>query len=102
MTGSSLQPPSLAGADWLSDARLQRVLAALSAEGGEARVAGGAVRNALLDEPVGDMDVATTEVPTRVVELARRAGLEVHPTGLDHGTVTVVAKDGDEPKAFEV
>ncbi|HUE45431.1 MAG TPA: CCA tRNA nucleotidyltransferase, partial [Aestuariivirgaceae bacterium] len=47
-------------------------------------------------------DVATTEVPTRVVELARRAGLEVHPTGLDHGTVTVVAKDGDEPKAFEV
>lgn len=102
MTRSSPQPPSLAGADWLSDARLQRVLAALAAEGGEARVAGGAVRNALLDEPVGDMDVATTEVPMRVVELARRAGLEVHPTGLDHGTVTVVAKDGDGSRAFEV
>lgn len=102
MTRRSPHPPSLAGADWLSDARLQRVLAALSADGGEARIAGGTVRNALLGEPVGDMDVATTEVPTRVVELARRAGLEVHPTGLDHGTVTVVAKDGDEPKAFEV
>jgi hypothetical protein len=102
MTRPSPQPPSLAGADWLSDARLQRVLAALSADGGEARIAGGTVRNALLDEPVSDMDVATTEVPTRVVELARRAGLEVHPTGLDHGTVTVVAKDGDGPKPFEV
>jgi poly(A) polymerase len=102
MTRSSPQPPSLAGAEWLSDARLQRVLAALAAEGGETRVAGGTVRNALLDEPVGDMDVATTEVPARVVELARRAGLEVHPTGLDHGTVTVVAKDGDGPKTFEV
>jgi poly(A) polymerase len=102
MTRPSPQPPSLAGADWLSDVRLQRVLAALSADGGEARVAGGTVRNALLDEPVSDMDVATTEVPTRVVELARRAGLDVHPTGLDHGTVTVVAKDGDGPKPFEV
>jgi poly(A) polymerase len=102
MTRPSPQPPSLAGADWLIDPRLQRVLAALSADGGEARVAGGTVRNALLDEPVSDMDVATTEVPTRVVELARRAGLDVHPTGLDHGTVTVVAKDGDGPKPFEV
>jgi poly(A) polymerase len=102
MIRSSPQPPSLAGADWLSDARLQRVLAALSADGGEARIAGGTVRNSLLDEPVSDMDIATTEVPTRVVELARRAGLEVHPTGLDHGTVTVVAKDGDGPKPFEV
>jgi poly(A) polymerase len=102
MTRSSPQPPSLAGADWLADARLQRVLAALAAEGGEARIAGGTVRNALLREPVSDMDVATTEVPARVVELVRRAGLEVHPTGLDHGTVTVVAKDGDGPKVFEV
>jgi poly(A) polymerase len=104
MTRRSPQPPSLAGADWLSDARLQRVLAALAVDGGEARVAGGAVRNALLDEPVSDMDVATTEVPARVIELARRAGLEVHPTGLDHGTVTVVARDGDGdgPNAFEV
>ena len=102
MNRSIPQPPSLAGADWLSDPRLQRVLAALSADGGEARIAGGTVRNALLDEPVSDMDVATTEVPTRVVELARRAGLDVHPTGLDHGTVTVVAKDGDGPKTFEV
>ncbi|MFW6076374.1 MAG: CCA tRNA nucleotidyltransferase [Hyphomicrobiales bacterium] len=102
MSPSSRPPPSLGGADWLADPRLQRVLGALSAEGGEARVAGGAVRNALLGEPVSDIDVATTEVPTRVVDLARRAGLDVHPTGLDHGTVTVVAKDAQGPRAFEV
>jgi poly(A) polymerase len=102
MTRSSVPPPNLAGADWLVDARLQRVLAALSAEGGEARVAGGAVRNALIGEPVSDVDVATTEVPSRVAELSRRADLDVHPTGLDHGTLTVVAKDAQGPKAFEV
>jgi poly(A) polymerase len=102
MTRTSPQPPSLAGADWLADPRLQRVLAALAAEGGEARVAGGAVRNALLGEPVSDIDVATTEVPTRVTELARRAGLEAHPTGIDHGTVTVVARDDGGLGAFEV
>ena len=94
--------PSLAGADWLADQLLQRVLAALTAEGGEARVAGGAVRNALLDEPVSDIDVATTETPTRVMDLARRAELVVHPTGLDHGTVTVVSKEGTRTRAFEV
>jgi poly(A) polymerase len=100
MTRSRL--PNLAGADWLVDPRLQRVLAALTSEGGEARVAGGAVRNTLLEEPVSDIDIATTEVPTRVAELVGRAGLKVHPTGLDHGTVTVVAKDGGRPRAFEV
>jgi poly(A) polymerase len=96
------QRPSLAGADWLADRQLQRLLAALTAEGGEARIAGGAVRNGLLGEPVNDIDIATTELPTRVEELARRAGLEVHPTGLDHGTVTVVAKDAGRVRAFEV
>jgi poly(A) polymerase len=96
------QRPSLAGADWLADRQLQRLLAALAAEGGEARIAGGAVRNELLGEPVNDIDIATTELPTRVEELARRAGLVVHPTGLDHGTVTVVAKDAGRVRAFEV
>jgi len=102
MTRSPVQLPSLAGADWLADPLLQRLLAALTADGGEARVAGGAVRNAVLGETVSDIDVATTEVPDRVMELARRAGLEVHPTGLAHGTVTVVAKEAAEARAFEV
>lgn len=102
MTRSPIELPSLAGAEWLADPRLQRLLAALTVDGGEARVAGGAVRNALLEEPVSDIDVATTEIPARVMDLARRAGLEVHPTGIDHGTVTVVAKEATEARAFEV
>jgi poly(A) polymerase len=96
------QRPSLTGADWLADRQLQRVLAALTAAGGQARIAGGAVRNGLLGEPVNDIDIATTELPTHVEELAQRAGLVVHPTGLDHGTVTVVAKDAGRVRAFEV
>lgn len=94
--------PSLAGAEWLAEGTLQRLLAALAAEGGEARVAGGAVRNGLLGEPVTDIDVAATEPPGRVMELAGRAGFDVHPTGLDHGTVTVVAKTDGRTRVFEV
>lgn len=102
MTRPVPQLPSLAGATWLADRLLQRVLAALTADGGEARIAGGAVRNALLGEPVSDIDIATTEVPARVIDLTRHAGLDVHPTGLDYGTVTVVAKEGNRSKGFEV
>ena len=66
-------------------------LDALEAEGGEARVAGGAVRDGLLGLPVNDVDIATTEPPERIIELAENAGLRAHPTGLQHGTVTVVS-----------
>ncbi len=88
----------LAGADWLRDAHLQRVLDVLEKDGGGARVVGGAVRNALLGEPISDIDIATPLLPEDVMSRARTAGLGVHPTGIDHGTITLVA-DGH---AFEV
>ena len=93
--------PSLRDAEWLRDPALQRVLSVLS-EGGLARVAGGAVRNALMGRPVADIDIATTHRPERVTELAQTAGFSVHPTGLSHGTVTVVAGDESSRKPFEV
>jgi poly(A) polymerase len=96
------RPPNLARHAFLQDPLLRRVFAALNADGGEARVAGGAVRNALLEEPVTDIDIATTETPERVTALAGRAGLVVHPTGLSHGTVTVVASAEGRMRAFEV
>ncbi len=96
------EPPSLAAAPFLNDRRLKRVLAVLNADGGEARVAGGAVRNALIGEPVTDVDIATTHTPDRVTELARAADLHVHPTGLDHGTVTVAVDGGGHGRTFEV
>jgi poly(A) polymerase len=53
-------------------------------------VVGGAVRNALLDIPPGDIDLATTALPDEVVRRARAAGIKCVPTGIDHGTVTLV------------
>lgn len=74
---------------WLSSPQLAALFETLAAVG-EARVVGGAVRNALLGEPTGDIDVATDAPPDVVAHAARHAGLGVHETGLDHGTLTVV------------
>lgn len=83
---------SIAGrADWLTDKHLQRLLAALSEGGEEARVAGGAVRNTLMDQPVADIDVATTCLPEETIRRAEAAGFKAVPTGIEHGTITVVA-----------
>jgi poly(A) polymerase len=83
--------PSLADADWLTRPQTREVFAALTAEGAEARAVGGAVRNALMGIPVKDVDIATTAPPGDVMRLADRAGLHAIPTGIEHGTVTVVA-----------
>jgi poly(A) polymerase len=87
-----------ARAEWLADVNLQRLLAALSADGEEARVAGGAVRNTLLGEPVSDIDIATTTTPDETEQRAQDAGFRTVPTGKEHGTITVIA-DG---RGYEV
>ena len=89
---------SVAGEAWFRDPGLRRIMDLLNAAGGEARVAGGAVRNALMGLPVGDIDIATTLRPEEVVERAKAAGIKAVPTGIDHGTVTLVL-DG---QGFEV
>jgi poly(A) polymerase len=83
--------PSLADAEWLTRPQTRAVFAALSAEGAEARAVGGAVRNALMGTAVKDVDIATTALPAEVMRLAERAGLHSIPTGIEHGTVTIVA-----------
>src|ERR1700710_325610 len=80
----------LADAPWLKSGPAARVLELLDANGEEARVVGGAVRNALLHLPTGDIDIATTAVPTEVVRRAKAAGIKSVPTGIEHGTVTLV------------
>ncbi|WP_299814681.1 CCA tRNA nucleotidyltransferase [uncultured Jannaschia sp.] len=77
--------------DWLRATSTQGVFAMLRAGGHRALAVGGCVRNAALGAPVADVDIATDARPERVVELARAAGLKPVPTGIDHGTVTVVA-----------
>src|SRR5690606_22631222 len=78
-------------APFLDDPALKQVLAALSAEGAQALIVGGAVRNALLGEPVADVDIATSARPGETLRLAETAGLRTVPTGIDHGTITVIA-----------
>ena len=75
---------------WLSSASLQGLLKLLSEDGGQARIAGGAVRNALLDQPISDVDIATTLIPSDVTERLVAAGHKCVATGIDHGTVTAI------------
>lgn len=82
----------------VQDPALQSVFDAIESGGHRAWLVGGAVRNALLGELVDDLDLATDALPDAVMRLARAAGLKPVPTGIDHGTVTVVA-DG---RGFEV
>ena len=82
----------------MQDAALQSVFDAIAAGGHRAWLVGGAVRNALLGEPVGDLDLATDAPPDAVMRLVQAAGLKPVPTGIDHGTVTVVA----DSRGFEV
>jgi poly(A) polymerase len=84
-------PPRLTGAGWLDRPETQAVFAALAAGGFTARAVGGAVRNALAGRPVSDVDIATDARPEQVVCAAEAARLKAAPTGLAHGTVTVVA-----------
>jgi poly(A) polymerase len=74
------------------------VMRALTRDGGAARFVGGAVRNALLGQPVVDVDIATPLPPVEVIERLKRSGLNAIPTGIEHGTVTAVSSG----KPFEV
>ncbi|MEY4984307.1 MAG: hypothetical protein RIR62_2573 [Pseudomonadota bacterium] len=79
------------GGDWLERAATQALCAALEGAGHRALFVGGCVRNALLGEAVGDVDIATDATPETVTDIAGTAGFKVVPTGIDHGTVTVIA-----------
>jgi len=74
------------------------VFAALAQEGEETRIVGGALRNALLGRTVHEIDLATTLLPEVVMARATAAGLRALPTGVAHGTVTVLAGE----RTFEV
>ena len=91
MTAAQLSDRRLSDAPWLRSGPAPRVLELLNADGEQARVVGGAVRNALLGVPIGDIDIATTAVPNEVVRRAKLAGIKSVPTGIEHGTVTLVA-----------
>ena len=77
---------------WLEDRAAQALLGALEAESHQAYFVGGCVRNALLGLPVKDIDVATSARPEVVIKIAKALGFKPVPTGLEHGTVTIIGK----------
>ena len=90
--------PSLQGHEMFETSGLNAVFDALEKAGGQGRIVGGAVRNAVLGEPVHDIDIATQLLPEQVIEAAKSSGLKAIETGIDHGTVTIVS----ENNSFEV
>ena len=92
------EPVRIAETAWLTEGALGKLMAMLDRDGEEARVVGGAVRNVLIGEPTGDIDVATTALPDEVMRRAQAAGFKAVPTGIDHGTVTIVV----DHRPFEV
>lgn len=90
--------PAARIAAFLARPALARALAALNGDGEETRVVGGAVRDLLLGEPVGDVDLATTALPQETGRRGAAAGFKIVPTGIEHGTVTLVG----EGEGFEV
>jgi len=85
-------------AHFLAQPTLARLLQVLDGDGEETRVVGGAVRNLLLGEPASDIDLATTALPQETIRRGKAAGFKTVPTGIEHGTITLVA-DGT---SFEV
>ena len=79
--------------DWVNHIGTQALCRVLEDAGHRALFVGGCVRNALIGVPVSDIDIATDAVPESVSKLAQNAGFRVVPTGIDHGTVTVIAED---------
>ena len=73
---------------------LRRLLEAFNDGAEETRIVGGAVRNALLGRPVTEVDCTTTMLPDSIIERAKRAGFKAVPTGIEHGTITVIV-DGE-------
>lgn len=77
---------------WIRDERSQAVCAMLTGAGYQALFVGGCVRDGLLNVAVGDIDIATDARPQDVIRLAGEAGFRCLPTGIDHGTVTIIAR----------
>ncbi len=92
------EPLIPADTSWLVDPRARAVCDAITKGGYAVFFVGGCVRNALLGVPGSDVDMSTDALPEQVMALAERAGLKPVPTGIDHGTITVVS----EGEPFEV
>ncbi|WP_415922410.1 CCA tRNA nucleotidyltransferase [Tateyamaria sp. SN6-1] len=75
---------------FLADPKGQFVCGLLEDAGHQALFVGGCVRNAIMGVAASDVDIATDAQPTDVMRIAEAAGVRAVPTGIDHGTVTLI------------
>src|SRR5436309_6057121 len=92
----------LAPQPWMTEPATRRLLAALDTAGIAARFVGGCVRDALLGQEIGDIDIATPARPDEVIAALANARIKTVPTGIAHGTVTAVVNSPGPPRHYEI
>ena len=75
------------------DPVLKEIASIFTNNGKEIYLVGGAVRDMLRGKKIHDWDLATNALPEDVAVFVRRCGGKVIPTGIKHGTVTVLYKN---------
>lgn len=75
---------------WFAESGLFKLTDAVEAAGGELRLVGGCVRDHVMGHSARELDAATTLTPDLITKAAQAARFKVIPTGIDHGTVTIV------------
>lgn len=85
---------NLRNAAWLQRASVKVVFDLLDGANGQTKAVGGVVRDTILGNPTGDVDMASKFTPTQIIDRAAKANIKAIPTGIEHGTVTLVI-DGE-------
>ncbi len=82
----------------MENENLNKLARAFKLHGYEIRIVGGAVRDKLLGIEPKDIDLCTNATPSEMIAITEDMGFAYIPTGLQHGTITIVV-NGDQ---FEV
>jgi poly(A) polymerase len=80
-------------ASWLKRPAVRAAFELLDGDQGHVRAVGGIVRNTILGDPASDVDMASIFTPDEVLDRAAKAGIKAIPTGIEHGTITLVFDD---------
>lgn len=67
------------------------IIQELNRDGYEAYIVGGALRDSILNKPVHDWDICTSATPDEIIKTFPYE--DIIPTGLKHGTITIVIND---------
>lgn len=82
---------------------VKQILSIFQNEGYEAYIVGGCVRDSLLNREINDWDICTSAKPEQMVEICKKMNLKYVPTGLKHGTITILISNvGYEVTTFRI